>query len=67
MFFAPQISCERSCSGFLEDYSDGDVHSSHPLFSVEKKALQLFLYYDEVEVCNPLGSKRKIHKLGMSM
>ena len=26
--------------------------------------LQLFLYFDEVEICNPLGSKRKKHKLG---
>ncbi len=38
---------------------------SHPLFSVHCDGLQLFLYYDDVEVCNPLGSKRKIHKLGM--
>lgn len=28
-------------------------------------ALQIFLYYDELEICNPLGSKVKIHKLGM--
>ena len=27
-------------------------------------ALQLTLYYDDLEVCNPLGSKAKIHKLG---
>ena len=27
-------------------------------------ALQLTLYYDDLEVCNPFGSKAKIHKLG---
>ena len=26
---------------------------------------QIFLYHDDVEVCNPIGSKRVIHKLGM--
>jgi len=24
----------------------------------------VFLYFDELEVCNPLGSKSKTHKLG---
>ena len=27
-------------------------------------SLQIQLYYDELEVCNPLGSKAKKHKLG---
>ena len=60
-----QITAERFHSDFMEDYCDGEVFKNHPLFSLEKKALQLLLYYDEVEICNPLGSKRKIHKLGM--
>lgn len=30
-------------------------------------ALEIFLYFDELEVCNPLGSKAKIHKLGEFM
>ena len=28
-------------------------------------ALQVILYYDDVEICNPLGSRTKKHKLGM--
>lgn len=28
-------------------------------------ALQIKLYYDDLEVCNALGSKIKKHKLGM--
>ena len=26
---------------------------------------QIFLYYDELELCNPLGSRRGVHKIGM--
>ena len=28
-------------------------------------SLQIMLYYDDLEACNPLGSKAKIHKLGI--
>ena len=38
---------------------------NHPLFSRDPTALQLFLYYDEVELTNPLGSKTGKHKLGV--
>ena len=51
-------------SDTLEDYCDGQVFKSHPLFSIHKNALQIYFYYDDLEVCNPLGSKAKIHKLG---
>lgn len=27
--------------------------------------LQIILYYDELELCNPLGSRRKKHKIGI--
>ena len=27
-------------------------------------ALQIMLFYDELELCNPLGSSTKVHKLG---
>ena len=48
----------------LSDYCDGTVYHGHPLFSSKPRSLQLMLYYDDLEVCNPLGSKAKIHKLG---
>ena len=48
----------------LGDYCDGSDFRGHPLFTQEHKALQLILCYDELEVCNPLGMKTKIHKLG---
>ena len=50
----------------LEDYCDGESFKVHPLFSRHKESLQILFYYDEVEICNPLGSSRGKHKLGMS-
>lgn len=48
----------------LRDMCDGDMFKKHPLFSTDEKAIQIIAYYDEVELCNPLGSNTKIHKLG---
>ena len=48
----------------LGDYCDGRAYKSHPLFSTDPVALQLIIYYDELELCNPLGSRRKKHKIG---
>lgn len=50
--------------GLLEDYCDGTQFKQHPLFCNHPKSLQIMLYFDEVEVCNPLGSKVNTHKLG---
>lgn len=51
-------------SGYLEDFCDGLMLKEHPLFGQDKDAIQIFLYYDDVEMCNPLGSKKTVHKLG---
>lgn len=48
----------------MRDYCDGKQFSEHPLFSEEPEALQIQLYYDDIDVCNPIGSKSVIHKLG---
>ena len=31
------------------------------------KTLQIQLYYDKMDVCNPIGSKSSIHKLGKTI
>ena len=51
-------------STVLKDYCDGLVLKQHLLFSLYNNALQILLYYDDVEVVNPIGSHRKVHKLG---
>ena len=48
----------------MEDFCDGKTFKLHPLYSLHQKALQIFFYFDELELCNPLGSKTKTHKLG---
>ena len=55
---------DHSTDGILSDYCDGKQYHGHSLFSADPVALQLILYYDELELCNPLGSRRKQHKIG---
>ncbi|XP_036974001.1 uncharacterized protein LOC119030479 [Acanthopagrus latus] len=61
------ISCipKRCKEGFLYDIADGEFLRHHPLFSVRHAALQLILYTDEIEICNPLGSHATMNKLLM--
>ncbi|KAL7392183.1 hypothetical protein ABVT39_020582 [Epinephelus coioides] len=49
--------------GFFHDFIDGDIFKSHPLFLKVPTALQLILYTDEIELCNPLGSRANKNKL----
>ena len=48
----------------LYDIQDGEFFKDHALFSKQEHAIQIQLFFDEFECCNPLGSKRGIHKLG---
>ncbi|XP_062863880.1 uncharacterized protein LOC134325564 [Trichomycterus rosablanca] len=56
---------QRSREGFLYDFSDGSLFTSHPLYSVRPNALQIILYSDEIEICNPLGPHTSSNKLLM--
>jgi len=51
--------------GRIEDFCDGTRFNCHPLFSQNPNALQIVAHYDELEVCNPLGSHVKSHKVGV--
>lgn len=42
---------------------DGQYYRAHPFFSTVRNPLAIILYYDELEIVNPLGSRT--HKLGM--
>lgn len=46
----------------MEDLSDGTLVHSHPLFSTDDRSLKILLYYDDVNVVNPLTNK--MHKIG---
>lgn len=56
-------SPSTAISGTLSDFCDGINFRSHPLF-VNSNSLQILLYYDDLEIFNPLGSSRTKHKLG---
>lgn len=51
--------------GLIEDICDGERFQQHPIFSQDPFALQLIAYYDELEICNPLGAHVKTNKLGI--
>ena len=48
------------------DFCDATFFKNHSLFSSgdESLLLQFIIYYDDVEVTNPLGSSKGKHKLG---
>ena len=50
--------------GFIADFCDGTLFKMHSLFGQNPHALQIIAYFDELEVCNPLGGQAGIHKLG---
>lgn len=50
---------------YLCDIIDGELMKSHTLFSTQPSALQLIIYCDEIEICNPLGSHASKNKLLM--
>ena len=47
----------------LRSYKDGLAYKSSNLFSKHSMVLRLHFYVDDFEVCNPIGSRRSIHKL----
>ena len=48
----------------LCDVLDGAFVQNHPIFAVQKDALIILGYFDDLEIANPLGSKAKVHKIG---
>lgn len=42
--------------GTLQDFCDGQLFKLHPLFSQDPLALQIIAFFDELELCNPLGT-----------
>ena len=59
-----EVLSSRQADSYLNDFCDGTLFKSHPLFSIDQQALQIIAYFDELEVANPLGSYVAKHKLG---
>ena len=58
------MTSHKSSNGRMRDYCDSKDFNEHPIFSAEPNALQIQLYYDDIDVCNAIGSKSVIHTLG---
>lgn len=54
----------RRTDGLIGDYCDGSFIINHSYFQRTPNVLQLLIYFDEMEVCDPLASHKGVHKLG---
>ena len=55
--------CRDVDANLLHSYRDGSAYKQSLLYSSDGMALRLHVYIDDFEVCNPIGSRRSIHKL----
>lgn len=46
-----------------KSFQDGKYFKENPFFAVEEPRIALILYVDDFEVCNPLGTSCKKHKI----
>ena len=51
------MESNRSMDGKTQDYCNGAQFATHPLYRRCPVALQIQLYFDDVETINPLGFK----------
>ncbi len=58
-------SCEANSSSETQykSFHDGTHFKNNTLLSENNPAISLILYVDDFEVCNPLGTSRKKHKI----
>lgn len=54
---------KRQRDGLLHDFYDGSNSMNNPIIQLEK-TMELVMYFDEAELCNPIGSRSGVHKLG---
>lgn len=47
----------HSNSDVLRDVLDSEYVKNHPIFAIQKDALFILGYFDDLEIANPLGSK----------
>ena len=65
LFSFDRLKSHQEGGDIMNNFCDHSLCQEHPLFSTDPNALQIILNYNDVEICNPLGSKAKVHKLAM--
>jgi hypothetical protein len=64
-FFHKFFSEKKSSDGFLRLHRrDGEHFANHPFLKRFPFAVRFQVFYDDVDMINPLGSKTKVHKIG---
>ena len=51
--------------GFYYDITDGEWFKEDQYFKDHPDALMVIIFHDELEICNPLGSRASVHKVDM--
>jgi hypothetical protein len=49
--------------GTLIDYNDGEIYEQNEFFNCEEKKVELILFLDAFNACNPLGTAKSKYKL----
>lgn len=49
----------------MRDFCDGTYIRTNPYFQAHPEALQIILFYDDAEFCNPIGHRTKKHSMGL--
>ena len=55
----------HSQDDIMRDFCDGNYIRSSPYFIQNPEALQIILFYDDAEFCNPIGHRTKKHSMGL--
>ena len=48
----------------IGEFCDGELIKSIPLFVQYVNSLQIIMFFDEMETCNPLSGHAGVHKVG---
>lgn len=54
---------KKATDGVYTDFCSGSVFKENQLFQTRPNSLQVEIFTDDLEVCNPLGSKATLHKI----
>lgn len=62
-FLRKDTGSNKFTGNLFTDVTDGQVFRENTFFQSNPNAFRIILYQDAFEICNPLGSSRKIYKL----
>lgn len=63
IFFDKIVFDQKNVSGNIKSFQDGKYYKDNKLLGQQNICISLALYIDDFEVCNPLGTCRKLQKI----